>query len=498
MGRLFTIGDSISQGFRSGCTAFTEHAYSSFLAEALDINNYRRLEWPEKKLKADLEAIARMLQTKFGHDVSSLEWLPISAAISKFLDESEDFYERGPGSHKNPAIGYGHEFTDNCAVEGMRVADAWEVTPELCRVRIEKDENSGKDNWAFGMASSSFYRAALKVLNPRLDPQYDKYSAISWLEHVARTEGVDNALVFLGANNALGTIFKVKLEPKDLTPAEDKTFGSRDNGNNQQEDKYTLWHPRAFAYDYKLLAEKISHAMKNNKTKDWHVFLGTVPIVTIAAMIEGFGEERLVDDPRVPFGTAIKQFRYYQYYKQIGVKESTAFQVDKIMKFRDALFIDKIIIEYNKTIARIAEEMNNRLGRKAFIIVDISMALTDMAWKRNSGMPSYEYPDELQWLFPPINTKYYDANTSQGIVDGGIFSLDGIHPTVIGQGILAHEFLKVMKAHGAAPDSAALNWDRIIKNDQLRNNPLPIINSLIHKEQAVDFLVNLLALFGLS
>lgn len=496
MGRLFTIGDSISQGFRSGGTAFTENAYSTYLAQALGVNGYRRLQWPKTKLKIDLEGMMRMLEKRFGTDIGALEWLPIYGAISDFQDQSEDFYERGEGGLDRPMLNYNYDFTDNCAVEGMRVADAWEVTPSLCKKRIKADRESDQDNPGIKLASSSFYRAALKVLNPRLQAQYDEYSAISWLEHVAQNEGVDNTIVFLGANNALGTIFKVKFEPKDLTPGEAKTFGSK-AGAVGEENKFTLWHPTAFEHDYSLLLAKVNDAMANNKTKDWKVFLGTVPIVTIAAMIEGFGEERLVDDPRVPLGKATRQFRYYQYYKYYGVNESTALQTGKIMAFRDALFIDKVIIAFNKAIVRLADEMNNKIGRKAFIVVDISNALTDMAWKRNSGMPSYEYPEELQWLYPPINTKYYRADSNRNIVDGGIFSLDGIHPTVIGQGIIAHEFLKAMKENGAASSGAALNWKSIISDDELRSDPLPIIDSMVNKWQAIDFIVNAIALAGM-
>lgn len=76
MGKLFTIGDSISQGFRSGCTAFTENCYSTYLARALKLSerDYRYLRWPEEKLKVDLERIFRLIQTRYGTDINDLEW----------------------------------------------------------------------------------------------------------------------------------------------------------------------------------------------------------------------------------------------------------------------------------------------------------------------------------------------------------------------------------------------------------------------------------------
>jgi hypothetical protein len=88
------------------------------------------------------------------------------------------------------------------------------------------------------------------------------------------------------------------------------------------------------------------------------------------------------------------------------------------------------------------------------------------------------------------------VNSNGDIVDGGIFSLDGIHPTVIGQGIIASEFLKSMIANGSAPSEAALNWTTIIKDDKLRQEPLKIINSLVNKWQAIDFIVNVVSAFS--
>ena len=64
------------------------------------------------------------------------------------------------------------------------------------------------------------YRVALKVLNPSLDPSFDRFSQLDWLQHHASGEGVDNVLLWLGANNALGTVIalKIKPTPPDLDP----------------------------------------------------------------------------------------------------------------------------------------------------------------------------------------------------------------------------------------------------------------------------------------
>ncbi|MEA5414229.1 hypothetical protein [Synechococcus sp. BA-132 BA5] len=491
MAHLFTIGDSISQGFRSGCTAFSEHAYSTYLSEALGItkDQYRISHWPEIKLKFDLEAIFRLIQKRFGNDVSNLEWLPLLAAVSSFLDKSEEYYERGDGKIGTPIPKYNYDFMDNCAYEGMRVADAWEVTPALCKDRISADLSSIKNDRGLAVASQPFYRSAYRVLNPQAKTQYNSFSALSWLEHLAIDEGVENTIVFLGANNALGTIFDLKVKMSL------GTGGSHGSRLGADELRYNLWHPKDFLYDYSQLIDRLCDAQKQNQVRDWKVYLGTVPLVTIAAILEGFGEERLVDDPEVPLGQAERQFRYYQYYKYYGVRDETAVRDErKHMAFRDALFIDKVIIEYNRSIARLAAAKNKALSREAFIVVDISKVLTDMAWKRNSGMPRYELPPELAWVYPPLNTKFYRVDAAGKMADGGVFGLDGIHPTVIGQGLIAWEFLKAFQKHGSASADAFLNWDRIIKDDELYQNPIAVIRDIVENDEAVNFLVQVVSL----
>ena len=497
MGKLFVIGDSISQGFRSGATAFSENAFSTYLADALDLRSdqFQYLKWPETKLKLDLEGFFRRCQKKYGNSVNAVEWIQIFFDAAGFRQETKDYYERGKGSLHQKAPNFSKLFTDNCAVEGMRVADAWEVTPHLCQKVIKAHANGDTSKRELG-ASDSFYRAAHRVLNPQDDRDFDGYSAISWLEHAAKTEGVDNLILWLGANNALGTIIDLG------TPRITKGKGGLENlreppppGKKEKKTEYNLWHPDDFHSDYAKLINKVIEAMKNNTTSNWKAYVGTIPLVTIAPLLEGFGEERLVKDISLQDSHSNNEFRYYQYYKRYGVKESTAIRsINGHIKFRDARLIDSAIAEYNQNIRTIIDEANESLKRNAFIVVDISTTLSQMAWKRNSGMPTYNYPGELRWLSPPLNTKFYRTNKKGEIADGGLFSLDGIHPSVIGQGVIAHEFLKAMKTNGSASDQANINWDRVKNEDELRNNPLGILHDMIEIDQAVDFITQAAAM----
>ena len=53
-----------------------------------------------------------------------------------------------------------------------------------------------------------------------------------------------------------------------------------------------------------------------------------------------------------------------------------------------------------------------------------------------------------------------------------------------------------MKDNGSASSSSNLDWKKIIGDDELRNDPLDIMYSMVNQWQAIDFLVNAIALAG--
>lgn len=477
MAKIFTIGDSISQGFMSGGAAFTHLSYSAILANSLSDTSHRLHKW-ELKLKVDLEKIFRTLNEKYGTDIRLLEWVGALRTINNIMDESEEYYETGEGKIGAPINNAPHYY-HNCAVEGMDVADAWIVTPQLCLDTVRSNEKGSKDKM-FQSASDSFYRNAYRILNPTASPRFMQSSALKWLQHAAEVEGVENTIIWLGANNALGTIFKLRI---DQTSGD----GSILEAKRGERQKKNLWHPNDFHAEYDMLLEKAVDAMKNNKFEDWKIFLGTVPLVTIAPLLRGFADERLIMDPS---GRTNRQFRYYQNYTYFPLSDAAALKSDRLLNFPDALFIDKSIIKYNESIVALAKKYNQQLKREAIVVAPISDALTDLAWKRNSGAPPYQIPDELQWLYPQLNTKYYDVSPDGRILSGGIFSLDGVHPTAIGQGIIAHEFLKAIKAARPDMQHEPIAWDNIIRADTLRSKPISNMQELYQHDMIIDFLLN--------
>jgi hypothetical protein len=80
----------------------------------------------------------------------------------------------------------------------------------------------------------------------------------------------------------------------------------------------------------------------------------------------------------------------------------------------------------------------------------------------------------------------------QEAYSGGLFGLDGVHPTTIGYGIIAHEVLKVMQSAGVpGADPTRLLWARIVSADSLIRDTPPILSSL---ERTLDLVFGKLAL----
>ena len=110
------------------------------------------------------------------------------------------------------------------------------------------------------------------------------FSTISWLEHHCRNSGVENIILWLGANNALGTVLDLKIKFTD-------GFGAILGKTREERLKYNLWHPNDFKMEYETLLEKTIAALSHNKHSEWHCFVGTIPLVTIAPLAKGIGEE---------------------------------------------------------------------------------------------------------------------------------------------------------------------------------------------------------------
>jgi len=483
--KTFTIGDSTVQGFMSLAAARTEQCFSTLIQRMLAPDEpYTVPSWPLGGHPLDLEIVLRELDRRFGPDIRGLvEWSRAFIDVTQYMDKVEDYYERGPGA-ANAAYPGGVQFFNNVAVRGFEVADAWLVTPAICRQQIAQSSPRRDDTLA--VPSDSFHRTALRVLNPSSDPAYEGRSALDWLTVHAAAEGVENTLLWLGANNALGVVLELVAR---RTPNDPNARPSSMTHQQRLAANYNLWHPDDFRAEYAELLRRLTAAHATNRYADWKVFVGNVPFVTIAPLAKGVGPTTLASSTFPNIDGKV----YFKYYTYFPFEEKDVDEGVPKLRMHEALQIDEFIARYNSSISELVAEQNEALGRERYFIVDLEKILADLAWKRNGGSPSYPLPPYVNDLAPRPNTLFYHGRRDGYLESGGIFSLDGVHATPIGQGLLAREYLKVMHAAGVAganPD--ALSWPSIVASDSLYQRPLRIMSEFRENKDLIQWMVQLL------
>jgi hypothetical protein len=101
------------------------------------------------------------------------------------------------------------------------------------------------------------------------------------------------------------------------------------------------------------------------------------------------------------------------------------------------------------------------------------------SWWQAVGGP-YPLPPALAALSPVPDSRFFVSGKT-GRQQGGIFSLDGIHPTTIGYGVIAHELIKIMRLAGVefsgAPAGKEIDFQRLIQQDSLISQPPQTLSS---------------------
>ena len=491
--KLFTIGDSISQGFMSGAGARTDLSYSTIIAEILEEKNYRYPLWDKGGLPLNIEVVFRKLQKRLGQDISGIfEWPIAISLINNYLDEIEDYYERGDGSLENCIS---KEPFHNVSVRGFDVSNAWQVTPKISKEYVEKSEKKG-DNF-FGMVDESLLRTSYRVLASGTKNAKDNFTQLDWLDHHHQEQGVENTFLWLGANNALGTVLDLEVRQTSNDGTKFKTGPENVSFEERRKENCNLWHPDDFRVEYQFMFDKVVKILENNPHNvDYKVFIGTIPLVTICPLVKAVGESSDREDIKVtswkvntanPAPMGIEELNkgeeepvfYAKYYPYFVFADNFDINTPHLNR-NQIVHIDNCIRMYNRIIQEIVAEANKKIGAKRFYLVDLSTALSSMAVKRNHHNPTYEYPDYFRFIYPTIDTRYYGTTRDGQIKAGGLFSLDGVHPTAIGQGLIAYEFLKVMKVAGSFKGIVqnAVPWKKVFENDTLYNQPIGLLGEL--------------------
>ena len=462
--RLVTIGDSLTHGFQSGAIFNTDISWPMIVAHEMGWARHFRhpTYFGFGGLPLNLEFLIRTLEDGFGDRLSFWE-LPLALFRARqFMDQVEDYWERGPGSHVPRIAGINH----NLSVYGWDLRDALSVTAQSLENQIDEPT----DHLFKQIVENAQERAGLRVLKSAQDGNKNSLTAFQAAaqlgsegtqEKFGEGHGIETLVVLLGANNALPSMLRLKV-----------AWSGDGYDDPAKKSQYTVWRPSHFKSELELVVAEIK------KIRARHVILGTVPHVTVAPVARGVG-------PKVRKGS-----RYYPYYTRPWIKDEDFDPMnDPRITEQQARAIDSAIDQYNYAITdavRVAREDED--DPRDWYLFDVAGLLDRLAARRYIDDPlarppwwrKYELPSELKALSPVPDSRFF-VSGPEGRAQGGLFSLDGVHPTTIGYGIMAQEVINIMQQagvpfylgdeHTRRNGPVRVDFGRLISRDTLISSP---------------------------
>ncbi|MFG3254677.1 hypothetical protein [Streptomyces sp. NPDC048172] len=467
--RLVAVGDSLTEGFQSCAVFHTDLSYPAVIAHELGWAESFRFPRYDGfgGLPLNLELLLRDLEERYGKKVDWWETAPALFRARRFMDRVEDYWERGPGTAVSGTTAIHH----NLAVFGWDLGDALVKSADVCRKKIAAPH----DDLVRQMVSDAGERAALRALptRPAAAGALTQLGAAAALgretgsrdgapglgpEDPDPDHGIETLIVFLGANNALSSVVKLRL-----------VWSGDGYDDPRRKNAYTVWRPEHFTAELAQVAARVGDIRAR------HVVWCAVPHVTIAPVARGV-RHKMADGSR-----------YFPYYTRPWISDSD-FDVrrDPHLTGDQARSIDTAIDQYNDAIADVVRAA--RQSGRDWYLLDTAGLLDRLASRRyaedEEARPDwwtpYELPPAVAALTPAF-TSHFLTSDGDRRAGGGLFSLDGVHPTTVGYGILAQELIKVMRLAGVEfrtpfgqevrPDPVEVDFARLIRRDTLINRP---------------------------
>ena len=455
-----TIGDSLTHGFQSGAIYNTDLSYPAIIARELGWGSQFR--YPTYSgfggLPLNIEWLIRELEHSFG---DRIDWWELALALFRtrnFTAEVEDWWERGPGATPPHPDG---PILHNLAVWGWDLRDTLSRNADICRLTMSQP----KDNAGFGLVENANERSAIRVLESARNPVGNALTPLEAAQALGNDGGIETLIVLLGANNALQTVTQLKV----------RWSQEADYRDLKAKSQYTIWDPDHFAAEFDLLVAEVE------KIDAKHVIWGTVPHVTIAPVARGVARKVREDS------------RYFPFYTRPWINDED-FDIAKDPRIteNEARAVDSAIDQYNDHIC--AHVAAARAGNRDWYVLDLAGLLDRLAARRYQLSPAarpswwtpYDLPPELTMLSPKPDSRFF-CSGPDGRTQGGLFSLDGVHPTTIAYGIIAQELINIMQRadvrffhpDGMTPRQGPVRVDfkRLLGRDTLISDPPRSVSS---------------------
>jgi hypothetical protein len=220
--------------------------------------------------------------------------------------------------------------------------------------------------------------------------------------------------------------------------------------------------------------------------------------VTIAPIARGIGD-------KIEPGS-----RYFPYYSRPWVTDADFNPAqDPHITGPMARAVDYAIDMYNETIQQAVEQA--RSGKdgvtRDWYLLDVAGLLDRLASRRYITDPNarpawwtpYPLPAPLTALDPVPDSRFLTSD-GKGRASGGLFSIDGVHPTTIGYGLIAQEMINIMRLAGVEfhytnralrSDPVTVDFERLILRDTLVRRPpqnlTPALDILGWADETLDW-----------
>jgi hypothetical protein len=422
--RLVALGDSLTQGFQSGATINAELAYPALIARAQGwFDDYRapRYGGPGGGLPLNVEWLLRDLEARFGTALEPWETPAAALRVRSLMDAVEDYWERGAGSVA-PGV---TAIVPALAVFSWDLRDAltWTAASLAAAIGVPGDDVIDQ------IVESFRYRGALRVYPGSSQTLLDAARTLG------EDGGIETLVVMLGANEALDTVVELRVAWGD-----------------------TVTVPSAFAAQLEALEAQVERIPAR------HVIWATVPHVTIAPLARGVG------------GKLAPGSRYFPHYTRPWISDARFDPArDPHITGEQARAVDIAIDAYNDAITDVVGRARDR-GRDWYLF-ELSGVLDRLASRRFIEDPAarppwwtpYPLPPALAALEPVPDSYFLTGDGRGGRATGGLFSLDGVHPTTVGYGLVAQELIAIMRLAGVSSGDVDFEW--LIEQDTLVTAP---------------------------
>ena len=475
--KLVVLGDSISQGFRSLAISDTALSWPAMVARYGGLGPFRHptfdapAECPGFPL--NLEAVLRGIEwPRTGADLVTETRLV--RRLHELCDGVEDYWERGRGSRRisaaASAIGRRPDLiNDNLACWGQDVRDAFALTMENLQYRIETAPKRGDQRFALTPSVPYERSAALTMAGARASDTCTSLARV-----LGEDGGIETLVVALGANNILSSVIDFTVNWTD-----DESLGRYDEVDHKA--KFTAWTPEHFRSEYDLLLAEIDKIAAKN------VIVLTVPHVTIVPGVRGVGTKMYHD-------------RYFARYTRPWISDDQFSPNRHPCLTGDQLrVLDYAVDLYNDHIVQRVEERGaDSAPDRGWLVLDLAGLLDRLAFRRylidDQAQPDwwtpYDLPEAFSELSPVPDTRYLGSDRF-GRTQGGLISLDGVHPTTLGYSLIAREVMNAMATLGVPLAAGEPDYSEIIAADTLLSEPLPQLDSVLNGVDLINRTVDL-------